>query len=256
MKDFLKKVISKSGYELRRKQRIHGLEGFELLNELRGDPSLDGELQRFLRFVLQNLTHTRSQIFQDLFVLFALDQKRNGYFVEFGAADGDFLSNSILLEQKYGWHGIAAEPARSWHSALKVNRQCAIDLRCVWSETGKMLTFSEAPDGVLSTVSEFKGSDGRSRSGSEDYTVETVSLNDLLEHHAAPKIVDYLSIDTEGSELTILKSFDFERRSFRVITVEHNYTRLRDDIFSLLISKGYKRVFENVTMWDDWYVMA
>lgn len=256
MKNFLKKIISKTGYEVRRKQPIHGLEGFELLNKLRNDPSHDGELQKFLRFVLQNLTHTKSQIFQDLFVLFALDHKRDGYFVEFGAADGDFLSNSLVLEQQYGWRGIAAEPSKNWHKGLQANRKCDIDLRCVWSETSRTLTFSEAPDAVLSTVSEFKGRDGANRSGSKEYSVETVSLNDLLEQHNAPKVIDYLSIDTEGSELTILKSFDFERRSFRVITVEHNYSRTRDDIFSLLTSKGYKRIFENVTMQDDWYIMT
>jgi FkbM family methyltransferase len=254
MKHFLKKIVAKTGYEIRRQQPIHGLEGFELFNVLRNDPIQDGELQKFLRFVLQNLRHTKSQIFQDLFVLFALDHKRDGYFVEFGAADGDFLSNTVLLEQQYGWRGIVAEPSRNWHKALRANRKCDIDLRCVWSETGRSLRFSQAPDPLLSTVSEFKGRDGHNRSGSKDYSVETVSLNDLLEQHNAPQVIDYLSIDTEGSELTILKSFDFNNRSFRAITVEHNYNRLRDDIFSLLISKGYKRIFENVTMWDDWYV--
>ena len=42
------------------------------------------------------------------------------------------------------------------------------------------------------------------------------------------KIIDYLSIDTEGSEYRILKAFNFERYTFRCITVEHNQTKNRD----------------------------
>ncbi len=54
--------------------------------------------------------------------------------------------------------------------------------------------------------------------------------------------MDYLSIDTEGSESTILQSLDFKERKFRIITVEHNYVRPeRDDIFSLLSSHGYEK---------------
>ena len=42
------------------------------------------------------------------------------------------------------------------------------------------------------------------------YKVETISLNDMLELHNAPLIIDYLSIDTEGSEYEILSCLDFE----------------------------------------------
>ena len=256
MKKMLHKAASRLGYEIRRTQPKRGLYGLEMLNKLRGEPSNDGDLEKFLRFTEQSLSRSKSQLFQDLFVLFALDQKRSGYFVEFGAADGRFLSNTILLEQDQGWHGIVCEPSAKWHADLSASRKCRIDLRCVWNQTGKTLRFSEAPDAVLSTISDFASLDGHDRSGSKEYLVETVSLNDLLIQHQAPRKMDYLSIDTEGSELTILKSFDFTRWSFQIITVEHNFTRARDEIYSLLVSKGYARVFENVTLQDDWYVMA
>jgi FkbM family methyltransferase len=117
------------------------------------------------------------------------------------------------------------------------------------------LTFNETVDPELSTVDSFSDKDGHreSRMSGKTYTVSSISLNDLLKKHSAPKLIDYLSIDTEGSEYEILKAFDFEEFSFSVITVEHNYTHQRKLIYELLISKGYERKQENISFWDDWY---
>lgn len=79
-------------------------------------------------------------------------------------------------------------------------------------------------------------------------------MNDLLIKHKAPKYIDYLSIDVEGSEYEILNAFDFNLYSIGVITVEHNFSAQREKIFTLLTSKGYKRKYENLSYWDDWYV--
>src|SRR6266849_8777872 len=125
----------------------------------------------------------------------------------------------------------------------------------IFDAFGETVQFLETNDAAYSTISAFKAKDYHDRSHSKEYDVETVSLNDLLDQHEAPREMDYLSIDTEGSELTILKSFDFKERKFRIITVEHNYVRPeRDDIFSLLSSHGYERVFGSITKWDDWYI--
>ena len=85
------------------------------------------------------------------------------------------------------------------------------------------------------------------------YSVETISLNDLLKTHKTPYEIDFLSIDTEGSEFEILSTFDFREHVFRVICVEHNYSKNRQRIFELLTREGYKRVLEELSMADDWY---
>src|SRR5262245_15786531 len=64
----------------------------------------------FLKYCVSKMDETHAQLCQDLLVLFLLDGKRDGYFVEFGAMDGITLSNTFLLESKYSWRGIAAEP--------------------------------------------------------------------------------------------------------------------------------------------------
>lgn len=200
------------------------------------------------------LEKSPSQLRQDLFALSRTDFMRGGFFVEFGATDGVEHNNSWLLEHEFGWRGILAEPARGWHAALKANRGCAIDTRCVWRESGQSVHFTETPRTKNSAISSLVKTSRKLRGTS--YEVETVSLDDLLETHGAPSVIDYLSVDTEGSEYEILAALDFDRWSFRVLTVEHNFARQREDIHALLTGKGYVRVLEDVSRFDDWYVPA
>jgi FkbM family methyltransferase len=118
------------------------------------------------------------------------------------------------------------------------------------------LEFNEADFAELSTIDAYSGRDlhGKSRSRGRRYEVRTISLNDLLAKYDAPSEIDYLSIDTEGSELEILKNLDFSRYSFRVISCEHNFTAAREEIKSLLEEHGYSRKLEEVSSVDDWYV--
>ena len=203
------------------------------------------------------IKRSNSQLLQDIFVLATLNLKRNGYFVEFGACDGIYCSNSLILERDFQWTGILAEPARGFHSRLHSNRQCSISSDCVWSESGEELLFNEVNEAkVLSTVDKLSHRDylSKSRTNGTKYKVKTISLNDLLMKFKAPRNIDYLSLDTEGSELEILRRFTFDMHHVKIITVEHNYDRAREDIFRLLTGKGFKRVLEEISVVDDWYI--
>jgi FkbM family methyltransferase len=207
--------------------------------------------------LLRYLKQSRAQFRQDLFVLSELQFKRNGYFADFGASDGVSLSNTHLLEKDFGWTGILAEPARCWHDRLMASRTAHIETKCVWSRSGSFLAFNEVNIAELSTIDTFSSGDfhdDKRREGTR-YEVETISLNDLLEKYQAPRDLDYLSIDTEGSELEILSHFDFSRHRFRVITCEHNFTAARADIHALLTQQGYVRKYEEISKVDDWYVL-
>ena len=196
-----------------------------------------------------------AQIQQDLFVLNQLDEKRHGCFVEFGTSDGKTLSNTWLLEKRFGWQGILAEPSRHWHDALKANRSCSMDTRCVWKDTGHWLPFHETQDPFLSTT------DKPTSPVASTYDVETVTLADLLDCHSIPPNIDYLSVDTEGSELDIMRRFDedkgFDRYRFRCITIEHNFNNpRRQAIRTILTGHGYLNVHPRISDFDDWYILG
>ena len=209
-----------------------------------------------LMSLLPYIKKSQSQLKQDLFVLSELQLKKNGFFVEFGATNGIDLSNTYLLEKEFNWTGILGEPAKAWHESLKKNRNSFIEYKCVWETSDINLEFNETTDPVYSTISNFNSSDFHAsyREKGSKYNVKTITLLDLLKKYNAPKIIDYLSIDTEGSEYKILKAFDFNQYQFRVITCEHNYHKNRKKIFQLLSNKGYSLKYNGLSKWDDWYV--
>lgn len=206
--------------------------------------------------VLSKFQQSQSQLRQDLFVLSLLNFKSQGFFVEFGATNGIHLSNTYLLEKQYGWRGILCEPGRVWHKELSRNREASIDTECVWKKSGDKIVFNETQQPELSSIFGLDASDQHveARKKGKTYEVETVSLNDLLMKHGAPRKIDYLSIDTEGSEFDILEAFSFQRYDISVITVEHNYTASREKIERLLSKNGFIKIMEHVSAFDDWYV--
>lgn len=212
---------------------------------------------RFLAYCFVNRDRSRSQILQDLWVSYELGEKRGGFFVEFGATNGVTNSNTWLLEKEYGWQGILAEPNPFWHDALAQNRSSRKDRRCVSSSSGERVRFlaTNAVDPELSGVAEFASGDhfAAVRSAGQEIEVETVSLNQLLAECNAPRRIDYMSIDTEGSEYDILRSFNFSRYTIDLLTVEQN-RQTEAAIQAVLTKHGYKRVFAEFSQWDGWYV--
>ena len=238
------------------------LKELEEVNNYRYNESRNGFLLKFMPVVenpkktLKLIPSSKSQLFQDLFVLEKLNWKKSGYFVEFGATNGLDLSNTYLLEKEFFWTGILVEPGKNWHKQLRSNRSTYISEKCVWKSSDQMIIFNESVHPEFSTIDSLTHFDGmdKSRSSRDRYFVETTTLFDLLQDANAPTLIDYLSIDTEGSEYEILKEFDFSKYQFGVITVEHNHNVNEDKIDELLNKNGYSRVYREVSDFDGWYI--
>lgn len=183
-----------------------------------------------------------SQLGQDLWVLDTLGTAVEGFFLDLGAHDGELLSNTRLLEKK-GWQGICVEPFPTNFAS----RKCKIERSALAPHVGKA-KFVKC-SGWRSAISGFPRASGassmkddRDRRHCHDVEVQTKPLAKILRDNMAPRIIDYASLDIEGAELDVLKSFPFDAHCVRLWTVEHTSFRGADDnkneIQNLLESQG------------------
>lgn len=172
----------------------------------------------------------------------------DGYFVDVGAWDAEYLSNTKALEE-LGWTGICIEPFPSgW-----TDRTCQLFEEVVYSRKGEVVRFRQAND--LGGIDEHID---RHRDQVERFPVvelTTTTIGDVLDRANAPSFIHYISIDTEGSELEILKALPFSEYTVGALSVEHNYEEpKRQQIRALLEANGYR--FEREQLVDDWYLLA
>lgn len=192
-----------------------------------------------------------SQYEQDKFINeHFVKNKRRGFFVDIGAHDGKTYSNTYFFEKELGWKGICFEPLSKPFEKLVALRTASICLNVCVSPISGTLEFIEAEgysemlSGIVSSyhplhlerlkreVIQYGG----------DYRiieVPSVRFNDVMSKFDVFNI-DFLSIDTEGSELEILKSINFELYIIKIIAVENNYKISK--IRQFLESKGYQFV--------------
>jgi len=204
-------------------------------------------LENFIFNIQKKNNLSKSQLYQDILIDLILD-KDNGFFCEVGACDGIVHSNSYFLENNRNWKGILCEPASFWIEKLKINRpNSIIETSPIFSNSNLSVDFIEKPGGRS-----YINLDNNPKETIKN-DINSISLNDLFKKYNVSEI-DYLSIDTEGTEFEILKNFNFQKHRPKTITVEHNYKDYRKKIFNLLKKNNYKRIFKAISRFDDWYV--
>jgi len=193
---------------------------------------------------------------QDQWVLATLNNLRGGFFLDSGASDGVGGSNTLLLEKDYGWTGICVEPVPRQFDALVNNRQCRFFKGALDSKTGTSTLVVPDYCSDLAGLHDKLGGDMwhsiREAPTNQRIEVATISPADLLDTFQAPPVIDYWSLDTEGSELYILEVFPWDRYKVRAMTVEHNEVIAhRDMIRQLCASVGM--VHAGGTQYEDYF---
>jgi FkbM family methyltransferase len=194
-----------------------------------------------------------SQFGQDIHIINNIfPNKYNGYFVDIGAYDGIVMSNTYLLEKNYGWKGICIEANPRYFNKLESCRTSININNAIYKDDLKDLEFIDDENGGCSGL---KDTNNHSfLNNSPIIKVKTRNLTSLLDEYNAPNYIEYLSIDTEGSEFDILNSHNFNKYKFGYITVEHNFIHdNRIKIRNLLIKNGYVLYRENNV--DDDYIL-
>jgi FkbM family methyltransferase len=204
----------------------------------------------------------KSQYSQDKFIDEYLKRKENGVFLDVGAHDGVFLSNSYFFEKARHWRGLCVEPNPRLYKDLVRNRDCDCLDGAVSDKEGMFdfldLEGVEALGGLVDKYDplhmqrvnrDFEKYQGKSR---RIIQVRCYDINKVLEDKEMFRI-DYCSIDTEGGELEILKSLDLDRFFVASFTIENNYpssgffkriiNRMRGaSIEGYLSKKGYRLI--------------
>jgi FkbM family methyltransferase len=214
-------------------------------------------------------TESYSQFGQDRFVAeIVCAGKRGGYFVEAGAGDGLWISNTLLLERRYGWTGILIEPTSAF-AALQRNRPgCICDNSGLAGEEGTITMVEIFDRGQAAISPAAKDNLLLSRSikdrrpgdlaamnsywgvAQRQYLIKARPLADVLKAHRAPKRIDYLSLDVEGFEFEILRLFPFDEYEFGCLSIE----RPPPELQSLLTGRGY--IFRGRLGEDHVYIRA
>jgi hypothetical protein len=75
-------------------------------------------------------------------------------------------------------------------------------------------------------------------------SIKSVSLQSLFLEFSVPRRFDLLSIDVEGSDFDVLKSFDLEDFRPKLIVIEMHEFRLKDrsatGVYDYLLSRDYE----------------
>jgi FkbM family methyltransferase len=176
---------------------------------------------------------------------------KNGIFVDIGAHDGECFSNTLFFEKELNWSGLCIEPNPNTFKLLESNRSCVCLNLAVYNTTGT-IQFQQniGRTEMLSGIVEQYNSEHIERIkrenlqyGGESSVIEVncEPLSSILESNNISTI-DYLSIDTEGSELSILKTLDFNLVKVNVIDIEVNYQSEADSIIELLTNNNFNLV--------------
>lgn len=171
---------------------------------------------------------------QSQWVINQLSKKIHGFFIDSGAGMGITSSNSYELEAKYQWSGICIEPTPEFFEDLVKTRHCHL-VKAALSDAEGEATFVIPDSPWLAGLQDKLGDDIWSPSraaATRKIKVETFKVGTLLKRFNAPPVIDYWSLDTEGSEFDILKTFPWDEYSVTLLTIEHNQDSPRQTAIS------------------------
>jgi FkbM family methyltransferase len=207
-----------------------------------------------------------SQIGQDQYFIENVSKgKRNGIFLDIGANNGIFESNTAALEFDYAWSGICVEANPSLIQDLKNNRPNSKIVNCaVWNESTKVeLEISKSnhkgiKGDLLSRISNLERNKKYfEKHFNEDRNVIKVAAEPVTtiikEFYNLPCDIDYMSLDVEGAEIEALKGIDFSLINIKFMTIEHgNRPGYIDQFVECLAPHGYK--IHRINRWDVEFV--
>lgn len=176
---------------------------------------------------------------------------KSGVFVDVGAHDGKTFNNTLFFEENYKWSGINIEPIPDVYKKLQVNRYNCINLCNAIDISNNILKefmintgHTEMLSGLIEKydarhMERINYENTKYNCSSNTIKVVTRTLESIFEEYNINNI-NYLSIDVEGAEFSVIKSINFNKVFIDVIMFENNYDNVSIPIIEYLEKFGYK----------------
>jgi FkbM family methyltransferase len=185
-------------------------------------------------------------------ILWRLFEKaRRGFYVDVGAFDGVYLSNTKIFADA-GWDGICVEALPRYAELCRQNRQASrVVNAAVVGDDRDTIELRADPSGLftgqipnMDQVAGYYAILGLEKPAWKTVRVPAITLNEVLE--GCPPI-DFLSMDIEGGETAVLSSLDFDRHHPRVLLLENP----TDELKEILAQQGYR--LARSLLWNDFF---
>ncbi|XP_068233800.1 protein Star-like [Palaemon carinicauda] len=198
-----------------------------------------------------------SEVFYNHVLWEVFKDKRNGFFVEAGALDGETMSNTLTLERELNWTGLLIEPDELDYKSLTIKHRKAWTANVCLSPnpypSKEMLTQHIHYAGPMAIPLGFKMramhglasfSSQKALGNSWFAKVQCIPLESMLMALRVTR-VDLLVLDIEGAEMAVLKHFDLDKFDVQVVCLEWKVLEEIDDISRDFEKRGYKEIARN-----------
>jgi FkbM family methyltransferase len=198
-----------------------------------------------------------SQFGEDLYIAKYFDPGYKGICIDIGATDGVELSNTYYFEQR-GWKAICIEANPAMIPSLKRTRANAVHC-AVGQYNNREVDFNivTLAGGNQTAISGLELDQRLMQSHAflspqvSIVKVQERTLDNIIADFDWVTHIDFISIDTEGTELDVLKGLDIHRWGVKIFCIENNYND--PEIEKYLALFGYRKIRRHEV--NDFYTL-
>ncbi len=181
----------------------------------------------------RNSSLSFSQEGEDMVLSRIFEGQANGFYVDVGAHHPFRFSNTYYFYLR-GWRGINIEAKPGSMQLFERFRPLDTNLELAVSDARQKMTYYFFNEPALNG---FSKEISMARDGEKEYKIvdkkemDTVPLSEILDKHLpAGQSIDFMSIDVEGVELSVLASNDWKKYRPEILLVEDLENRYWEDV--------------------------
>lgn len=207
----------------------------------------------YLDKIIKYKNDSYSQEGEDLILKRLFENKKDGFYVDVGAHHPRRFSNTYSF-YRIGWRGINIEARPGSKKQFDKVRKRDINIEAAISDISSELTYYFFDDPALNSFDKELSFDRAKNSKYKiikKVTLKTIKLSEVLDLYLDPfQEIDFMSIDTEGYDLSVLKSNNWDKYIPKVILCEDSEfdfsSPSKSEIYNFLLERNYKLISKTI----------